>query len=177
LSSKKIFELVLRVQVLMMKESVQILGTHVSGKRMKAKGTDGTSSGHFTEGVTMGEKMIDFIPWNLSATKRTPLLLPWLRTWLGDDAEFLEPAGSWFTQGHNHSGGSRDSRGFWHHSIAPGHLVWTPPPAAADVALEEMRMAQIKRQDSTHYFICPCLLTPEWIKQLWKMAILFSKSP
>ena len=45
LSSKKLFDLVLRVQVLEMHESVQILDNHVFGKQTKAIGTDGTSRG------------------------------------------------------------------------------------------------------------------------------------
>jgi hypothetical protein len=47
-----------------------------------------------------------------------------------------------------------------------------PPPAAADVALEELRKALIKRQTSTHLFIVPRLLTPEWRRQLNKAADL-----
>jgi hypothetical protein len=175
-SSRKLFELVLRLRTLEMQESVRILVSHVSGERMKAEGTDGTSRGQLREGVCIGARMLDFIPWNLSAIDRTPLLVPWLKTWLGDKAEFLDPAG-WFTRGHDHLGGAPDPLGFWIHDISPGHFVWTPPPAAADVALEEMRKARIKRQDSTHIFICPRLLTPEWQKQLWKTADLIFMIP
>ena len=159
-----------------MRESVRILVSHVSGERMKAEGTDGTSRGQLREGVCIGARMLDFIPWNLSAGERTPLLVPWLKTWLGDNAEFLDPAG-WFTRGHDHLGGSFNPLGFWNHKIVPGSFVWTPPPAAADVALEEMRKARIKRQDSTHIFICARLLTPEWQKQLWKTADLIFMIP
>jgi len=41
-----------------------------------------------------------------------------------------------------------------------GGLEWdhvTPPPAAADVALEQLRQARHKRQDSFHIFVCPKL--------------------
>ena len=47
-----------------------------------------------------------------------------------------------------------------------------PPPGAADAALEELRKARINRQDSTHFFICPRLLTTDWLKQLYKVADL-----
>jgi hypothetical protein len=47
-----------------------------------------------------------------------------------------------------------------------------PPPAAADVALEELRKAVLKRQNSTHLFIVPRLLTPEWRRQLNKVSDL-----
>jgi hypothetical protein len=45
-----------------------------------------------------------------------------------------------------------------------------PTPAAADVALEQLRQACHKRQDSFHIFVCPKLLTLRWQKQLYKAA-------
>jgi hypothetical protein len=45
---------------------------------------------------------------------------------------------------------------------------WFPPLAAAEVALEQLRIVLIKHQDSTHAFIVPHLLTSRWLKQLWK---------
>jgi hypothetical protein len=175
-SSVKLFELVVRVRKLEMHQDARILVSHVSGERMKAEGTDGASRGQLKEGVTIGENMLDFIPWNLLAPQRLENLKPWLLSWIGDDAEFIDPAG-WFTRGHDQLGGSYDHLGFWHHTIAPGKFIWTPPPAAADVALEELRKARLKRQDSTHFFVCPRLLTPEWLKQLWKAADMIVSIP
>ena len=57
-------------------------------------------------------------------------------------------------------------------TIKRGTLVWSPPPAACDVALEELRKARIKRQDSTHIIVCPRLMTPLWMKQLFKCCDL-----
>jgi hypothetical protein len=50
--------------------------------------------------------------------------------------------------------------------------VWAPPPAAAVVAIEELRKACIKRQNSLHLVIIPCLLTQEWLRQLYKVSDL-----
>ena len=55
--------------------------------------------------------------------------------------------------------------------------LWAPPPAIAEVALEELRKARIKRQDSTHIFVCPRLMTPVWLKQFFKVADFVFKIP
>jgi hypothetical protein len=176
-SSEKLFDLVVRVRTLELKEQARFVVSHVSGKRMMAEGTDGTSRGHFKEGVSIGENMLTFLPWNESALERTELLEPWLLSWMPPKVEILTPEG-WFTRGHDQLEGSFDRHGFWQHQIVPGNFIWAPPPAAADVALEELRKARIKRQDSTHFFVCSRLLTPEWLKQLWKTAdIIFQVPP
>ena len=84
--------------------------------------------------------MLDFIPLDVSALDRTELLKPWLHSWMGKDLEFLSPS-DWFRRGHDHSGGSYDQQGFWRHKCVKGSYVWSPAPAAADVALEELRKA------------------------------------
>jgi hypothetical protein len=54
--------------------------------------------------------------------------------------------------------------------IEQGCYLWTPPPAAADVTLEQLRQARHERQDSFHIFVSSKLLTPRWQKQLYKAA-------
>ena len=51
-----------------------------------------------------------------------------------------------------------------------GTFLWAPAPAVADVSLEQLRIARIKRQSSLHVFVCPRLLCNEWLKQMNKMS-------
>jgi hypothetical protein len=67
-------------------------------------------------------------------------------------------------------GGKIGWDGHWRPTLRTGKFVWTPAPAAALVALEELRKARIKRQHSSHIFICPRVMTPEWLKQLHKAS-------
>ena len=57
------------------------------------------------------------------------------------------------------------------------NYVWIPPPYAADIALAELRKARIKRQSSTHLFVCPRLYCPLWLKQLYKAADVVLEFP
>jgi hypothetical protein len=168
-SSPKLFELVLAVRLLEMQEGAKIIVSHVSGERMKAQGTDGVSRGQLKEGVSVGKDMLSFIPFHLSAIQRSSAVEPWIRSWLGPEAELLEPEG-WFERAHGILGGKFDRKGFWRHEFKAGKFFWAPPPAAVAVALEELRKACIKRQDSFHVFVLPCLLKPEWFRQLYKVS-------
>jgi hypothetical protein len=175
-SSKKLFELTVRLHALETKFGLKLIITHVSGERMKNQGVDGVSRGHSKEGVAVGHNMLHYIPLNETPLERTSSIKPWLQSWIGAEAEFLEPE-DWFERGHDHKGGKINEYGMYTPNISPGTFVWTPPPAAADVALEQLRQARIKRQDSVHIFVCPRLLTCTWVKQLWKAADLVFEVP
>jgi hypothetical protein len=175
-SSVKLSRLMVRMRKLEMTHNVKIVVSHVSGKRMIKEGTDGESRGQLREGVTAGECMLSFIPLNKDPSDRSPKLKSWIESWAGDSAEFLVPD-NWLERGHDHRGGSLDSQGFWSPRIAKGTFIWTLPPAAAEAALEELRKARLKRQRSTHLIICPRLLTPEWLKQLYKACDLVLSIP
>jgi hypothetical protein len=149
----------------------EIIVSHVAGSRMIAQGMDGVSRGLLTEGVTTGLDMLSFVPLHLSAFERRPSLKTWISSWLGDDSEFLSPE-QWFSQGHSHDGGYYEDHGFWRVKVKPAKFVWAPPPAAADVAVEELRKSLIKRWDSTHVFVCPWLMTTQWRRQLNKACVL-----
>jgi len=170
-SDPELYELVLRLKMVEMRTGCTILVSHVSGKRMIAQGTDGISRGNLAEGVMAGRPMIDYLPFHLSAIARSPPLLDWIRGWIGEEVELLEPD-DWFEKGHDIVGGSKNCDGMWIPSLKSGTYLWAPPPAAADAALEELRKARHKRQSSTHVVVIPRLMTPRWRKQLHKAADL-----
>ena len=167
--SRKLLALVIRLRLLEMKHSIRLVVSHVAGTRMIAEGGDGVSRGLLNEGVMAGEDILSFIPLHLSALDRSPSLLPWLKTWTCLQLEALAPA-DWFGLGHDIRGWTHPQPGdvFSRPILRKGVFGWFPPPAAADAAMEQMRVARIKRQDSTHVFVVPRLLTPNWLKQMHK---------
>jgi hypothetical protein len=175
-TSQKLFQLVLRFRKLQFEKGIKVVVSHVSGKRMIAQGTDGVSRGTLSEGVAGGSNMLEFIPLHLTAIDRHPQLEQWLLSWIGSDAEVLSPS-DWFERGHDHDEGFYDKNGYWRIRHRKGTFIWVPPPAAAEVAVEELRKALIKRNESTHVFVCPRLLTTEWRKQLHKAADLVLTFP
>jgi hypothetical protein len=167
-ASPKLLGLVIRLRAIETKHSIRMIVSHVAGVRMIAEGGDGVSRGILNEGVMAGENMLKFIPLNLSAIERSPALLPWFNTWMKEKIECLEPA-DWFQLGHDIRGWTASGRDlFQRPPLKAGVFGWFPPPAAADVAIEQLRIARIKRQASSHVFVCPCLMTPQWLKQVHK---------
>ena len=134
---------------------------HVAGTRMIEQGTDGLSRGEVLEGVMKGNSMLKYIPLNRSACDRHLKLFSWIQKWLGDDSWLLSPE-EWFEKGHDICGSTNSPGGLCWPEIKNGKFIWAPPPAAADVAVEQLRVARLKRVDSTHVFVCPKLLSPLW---------------
>jgi hypothetical protein len=144
---------------------------------MKNQGADGLSRGQPKEGVDIGHNTLSYMPFDLTPPlERSSVLKPWFQSWIWAEAEFLELE-DWFDWGHDKKGGFLNNYGMYTPNISPGTFVWTPPPAAADVALEQLHQARIKRQASCHIFVCPRLLTCEWVKQFWKAADLVFEVP
>ena len=124
---------------------------------------------------------MSFIPLHVSALEREPALREWISSWAGagreeHSVEFLEPV-DWFVRGHDISGYSHNYDGRTIPTYRKGIFISTPPPAAARIALEELRQARHKRQSSLHIFITPLLMTPEWRSQLYKSADLIITLP
>jgi hypothetical protein len=145
LTSRKLFELVLRLRFLEIKHDLKLHVIHASGRRMIEQGTDGLSRADEWSGVMRGRPMLDYIPLDLSALDREPTLLGWLKSATsGVGFEFLNPEGR-FGIGHGR-----------------GNFIWTPPPAAAEVAVEQLGKARLKRPGSMHLVVVPRMMTGRW---------------
>jgi hypothetical protein len=175
--SEKLFELVLRLHRLEMTAGILLHIVHVAGTRMIAQGTDGLSRGDLLEGVMKGEDFLSFVPLHLSALERSPELEGWFRGMFPHgELETLAPE-DWFQKGHDVRSWFKNKRGFWYPELKAGVFLWHPPPAAAHAAVEELRKARLKRQDSTHVFVVPRLMAPYWRRQLHKVADIVFEIP
>ena len=135
---------------------------------MISQGTDGVSRGLINQGSLMGKPLRDYLPLNLSALDRSPDLKVWLSKWAPKHHIFLTPE-QWYIEAHDIR--FRDGSGFTREMYyQSGTYIWTPPPAAADVALEQLRFARSKRTNSTHIFVVPRLFFTLFRRQLHKEA-------
>jgi hypothetical protein len=161
-SSQKLFDLVLCLQQLHLHGSIMIHFVHVAGKRMMAQGTDGLSRGVMNEGILAGKDFLSFVPLHLSAIERQRHpLMGWVESWFGalGDFTWLSPK-DWYLKGHSEK-----------------RCVWTPPPAAADAALEQLAKSIHKRPLHMHLVLIPRLMTAYWRKMLLKNCDLVFTIP
>ncbi len=159
-SSRKLFDLILDLRKLQMDTGMIIHMIHVSGLRMISQGTDGLSRGSSLEGIMRGSPFLSYVPLHLSALERQgDTLKEWILSWFsGKDEPLILSPKDWFTRGHHHS-----------------TCIWIPPPAAADVALEQLAYSIHKRPSHIHLMLVPRLLTSRWRKYLGKvMNFLFT---
>lgn len=144
-SARHLFDLVVSLKLECRDHEVWLHVCHISGNRMIATGIDGWSRGNQDAGVSLGYDIRQFVPLNLGAFELHPALGDWCESWMGSDySPPLGPEG-WFWEGHH-----------------PGVHVWSPPPAAALIALKQVALSRHKRPyDVTHVFICQRLLWQE----------------
>jgi len=139
-SNEVLFELVLQLRKLELHAGAKIHVIHCAGTKMIAQGTDGLSWGDLTEGVMEGIAMSAFVPIHMGAVLvvKDPLL-DWLRSWAGAEAKCLE-AMEWFTVGQDlGAGGKPNADGIWIPEYSTGTYIWSPAPAGAKSAVEELR--------------------------------------
>jgi hypothetical protein len=109
-----------------------------------------------------GRPFLEFVSLHRSAIDRQGQgLVNWVLSWFsGKDQPIFLEAEDWYTTGHIHS-----------------TCFWSPPPAAADVALEQMAFSIHKRPYHTHLVMIPHLLTSHWRKFLGKVCTLVVTVP
>lgn len=71
-TSRKLFELIVRLQGLQMHGDMALHFIHVVGKQMMDQGTDGLSRGSLCEGIMQGKDPLRYIPLNKSVMERQP---------------------------------------------------------------------------------------------------------
>jgi len=178
-NSKPLFAQVLRLRKLEMAPSLRLHVIHVAGTRMIQQGTDGLSRGILTDGIFGTGGMSLHVPLHLPAHVCHPPLLDWIQSWCPDPAIHpLSPEG-WFTTGHGllpHTTQGPD--GIQHPSLSTvTWFLWSPPPAAARAALEELSISRLKRPHLNHIIVCPRLFTSQWRRLLLKIADVMFEVP
>lgn len=122
-----------------------------------------------------GKSMLSFVDLSTSATERCPGLLDWVREWT--DRPSLQPLSpeGWFEEGHGIAGGAPDRHGVYipHHCESNKLFLWSPPPAAADAAFEELLKSRQKRTDLFHVILVPRIMSPRW-RRLFNKVVDFS---
>lgn len=162
-TSKKLFELVVRLRRLEMVGKLTLHVIHVAGTRMIESGSDGGSRGDLNQGAMAGVPMITFVPLHLNAEERFPGVEDWVHSWWNNtlgELQHLTPEG-WFDEAQK----------------GEGPFLWTPPPAAADVAAELLGEAKLKRPNGTHVVVVPRLMTGRWRRLLIKETDFYFKIP
>ncbi|KAL7556742.1 hypothetical protein ACA910_008079 [Epithemia clementina (nom. ined.)] len=132
--SKLLFDLVLRLCNLEMTGQLFVHVIWVARTRMIEQGTDGLSCGDLMHGVLAGANMLEFVPLNKTIRTRHPYLIDFL----------AEPMSGLFTPIF------LDPDGWYSTAFKPGHYVWTPPPAAALEALEQLCDSKHVRPQGAH---------------------------
>ena len=173
-SSKELFRLVCRLRKCQMRYGFALFITHVAGTRMIAQGTDGLSRGVLNKGSLATGSVRNYLPVNLTALDRSEELASWLRTWLLPETIFLSPE-QWFIEAQDlRFKGSVTPREM---SVKRGCYLWAPQPCIANVALELLRTARLKRHQSLHVMIIPKLFYAHWRRQFHKAMDLILYLP
>jgi hypothetical protein len=119
-SARYLFYLVLALKQEARKHKVFLHCFHILGNRMIASGLNGLLRGNYDADILLGINVRQFLPMNVLAWNVARNILEgWCKSWMEKDyTPPMMPKG-WFKQGHQ-----------------PGVYVWTPPLAAALVALK-----------------------------------------
>ena len=109
------------------------------------------------EGVMAGHDMLLVVDLSRTGVECHPPVLDWVWSWTGQPGLMpLLPEG-WFDEGHGLVGGLLGVHKVWIPSHEPKNrlLLWAPPPAVSDAALEELLKARHMRTDTFHVVLIP----------------------
>jgi hypothetical protein len=176
-SNKHLFELVVRLRLLDMTSNLRLHLLHIAGTRMIQQGTDAISRGSLPQAL-LSASWSSMVPLHLAAEARSPDLLLWCQTWIpAPGIQPLTPE-EWYTRGHGWVGGTYNADKVWMPTNSTdAWLLWSPPPAAAQAAINELSLSRQKRTYINHVFICPRLCTHLWRKKLFKVADIVLEIP
>lgn len=176
-SDPELFDYILRLRILELEISLRLHIIWSAGTRQIKVGMDGLSRGNTTEGIMRGLALDNFIVLANTAFERHAPLLEWVRGWAGRPS--LKPLSpeEWYVEGHGIVGGEKDQNNVWIPIHKVGLHLWAPPPAAADVALQELGKARHKDVESTHIFVCPDTMMPRWRHYVYKVSDFVTRIP
>ena len=98
---------------------------------------------------------------NLGAHERSPVVVDWVKSWwTGESRLHHMSPDDWYAK-----------------ALDKGNYLWTPPPAAADAAVEQLCRNFHLHEDSCHIVLIPRLMTVRWRKQLGKVADIIVTMP
>jgi len=84
----------------------------------------------------------------------------------------------WYTTGHGLAQGVASPTGIYLPTLHTSEwFLWSPPPAAARAALEELAVSRHKRPHLNHIFIVPRLFTSQWRRLLHKTTDVIVELP
>ena len=147
-----VFKLVLRLHKVQIRGELILHVIHIAGTRIIEAGIYSISSGNNLGGMMRGLNLSQFFPLDQGAVVRLAKLEPWIRTWWGESLSSLSGK-YWF----EHKG---------------GNIMWDPPPAEAETALELFLESRIKLPYKSHVMVVPRLMIFPWINQMGKEANL-----
>ena len=156
-SSPELDAMILELRLLAIAGNFVVHLVHIAGTRMIELGIDALSRGELHLGALADATVARVIPLHLHPLERSEGLSHWLSLWI-PSYEVASPE-DWFYNAHE--GGRYDIPT---RPLVP--WIWTLPPAAALIALEELGNARLKRHDLLRgVVLVPSLLRPEWFRR------------